>query len=291
MKKLVVTFFAFGLMASFNVNAQENKSYQSGLWSTNIETNIFGCSFDNFRIEKLQVRRYLNDNAALRLSLGFGLDNDKNTSTTDNDDPNKGSNYTISHSTTETTIRSKSFKIGLGYEYHKDVFDRVDIYAGGEIGYAGYFYSYTEKTDTESETVSGSSRTETSFSSTENYFNSTPGGSRNTHSFYISGLAGVDVYFYKNLYIGTELGITYNLKSLKNGYREYEEETITTSSSGKSIRTEEYSSETGVRKVVSTNTSGTTTTTNTYSKVYTDKSIDHSIALFIEPSFHIGIRF
>jgi hypothetical protein len=306
MKRSAVVLFAFAVMVSYNVMAQGRKNLDSeskatysserlNLWSADVELNLFGNSFDNFRIDKFKVRRYLNDNAALRLSLGFDFDSYKSTSTSDNEDPNinKSGNYSISHSKSENTYREKYFKIGVGYEYHKDIFDRVDIYAGGEIGYYGYFYSATEKTTSDSESQTGGVRSESSSSSTTNYFNwNGPSyDDVNDHNFYISGLAGVDVYFYKNMYIGAELGVAYRLSTWKDGYYEKETESVSKNSSGTTRTTTEFSSKTGEGKNVTTTPSGTTTTTNTYTPVKGRNNIDHDFYLYIEPAFHIGIRF
>ena len=307
MKRSAVVLFAFAVMASYNVMAQGRKNLDSeskatysserlNLWSADVELNLFGSSFDNFRIDQFKVRRYLNDNAALRLSLGFDFDSYKSTSTSDNEDPNinKSSNYSISHSKSENTYREKFFKIGVGYEYHKDIFDRVDIYAGGEIGYYGHFYSATLKSTSDSESQTGGSRTESSSNTTTNYFNCdgvTSTDNQNNHNFYISGLAGVDVYFYKNMYIGAELGVAYRLSTGKQGYYERESESVTKTSAGTSRTTTEFSSKTGEGKNVTTLPSGTTTTTNTYTPVSGRDYIDHDFYLYIEPAFHIGIRF
>lgn len=305
MKRFSVVLFALTVVVSYNVMAQGRKNLDSeskvttysserlNLWSTDVEMNLFGNSFNNFQIEKLKVRRYLNDNTALRFSLGFGLDTYKNTSTNDNDNPNinKSSYYSITHSKNESTEREYNFKIGVGYEYHRDIFDKVDIYAGGEIGYAGYFYSETQKTTGDSESGSGSSITTTTSNSTKNYYNSDSYGNENYHEFYISGIAGVDVYFYKNIYVGVEMGVNYTLGTGKNGYYEDSSETITKTNSGTTSVKTEFSSKTGEGKTVSTNTSGTTTTTNSYTPVSGNKEVWNALGLFIEPSFHIGIRF
>jgi len=308
MKKLAVSIFAIALMASFNAQAQEKSQYLSGLWSTNVGMNLFGCDFDNFDEGELnlKVRRFLNDNAALRLSLDFGYLNKKNTNYDDKESPlidkDKDSYSGVYHDKTESIDRECNFMIAVGYEYHKIFFDRIDLFAGGDLGYRGEFYSATSKTNHESEsqtvTTGSFSRSETSSTTTTEYYKRSIGGSsNNSHSFFIRGLAGVDVYFYKNLYVGTELGVYYGIQMSKDGYYERDIESTKKTFSGPSKgnitsttetkTTTEYSSETGVTK---TTTDGTTTSSYAYPG-NRDEYISHSIGLFIEPSFHIGIRF
>ena len=303
MKKIAVALVAFAFMASFNAQAQGKKNLDSGsysseklnLWSTNVAFNPFGSgSSDVFELDNLQIRRYLNDNAALRLSLGVSLYNNKYTSTNDYDDPtidksDKSNYYDITHQTDETISRSKSFSIGVGYEYHRDIFDNVDMYVGGEIGYTGYFISATSKTDQDEEEWSpySNTKTETTTSSTTEYFKWDGSSNTNHHDFYIAGLAGVDVYFYKNLYIGAELGLIYTLSYYKNGYYENNSESTKKVTSGStttvSTTTDEYSSRGSSSENKYYNSPGTT--------VDSWKDVYHDLGLFIEPSFHIGIRF
>ena len=104
----------------------------------------------------------------------------------------------------------------------------------------------------------------------------------NENGIFASIFTGIDYYIYKKLYIGAELGVTFNTGKKKNG--NYTEVTGHRESINGNIvdeRVKKYSSETGI----TTNYDGTTTqgpvteTKGTYTKVY------------IEPSIRIGWMF
>ena len=320
MKKILVSFIAFMLIVSLEAQAQgrknidESKKAQAysaerlNLWSTDVEMNLFGNNFNNFRLNELNVRRYLNDRTALRFTLGFGMNNDKTTNTTENEDPSidKNATYYISHSNTETINRVKNFKVGFGYEYHRDIFDKVDIYTGGELGFETFLYSATVTTnaDAENQNVGTSyySRTETTYTQTDDYYKSDALGSTNMNNIFIGGFAGADVYFYKNIYVGAELGLKYVYSSGADGYYETSSKQVSSNYSGTAKSnitsssvttiTNESSTETGVGKnVVTVSSTGASTTTTLYSPVTTNKNVASSLGLYIEPSLHIGIRF
>lgn len=321
MKRTIVLLAVSAIMISANAQDQGRKNLDESnksrgysverldLWSTDVNFNLFGNNYNNFKMTELNLRRYLDDCTALRLSVGFGMDNTKKLSNNDNEDPNLDYNktYSISHSETKTTSSQKSFNIGIGYERHADIFDKVDVFYGAELGYSGMFY--TAKTQTDSKSVnqyvytSSYSRTETTRTYEKKYFKSDDSGNMNSNGFYATAFAGVDVFIYKNIYLGTELGLKYDNSHSKNGYYTENDKRVTkyfegtsqnlSSLSEKVETTSEFSSKDGVgnntRKSEPYSTSDYDN--DYYNAVSSIKSVGNNINLFIDPSFHIGIRF
>lgn len=321
MKRTIVLLAVSAIMISANAQDQGRKNLDElnksrgysverlDLWSTDVNFNLFGNNFNNFKMTELNLRRYLDDCTALRLSVGFGMDNKKDFSNSDNEDPNLDYNvtYSTSHSETMTTSSQKSFNIGIGYERHADIFDKVDVFYGAELGYSGKFYSAKTQTDSKSVNqyvyTSSYSRMETTRTYEKKYFKSDDCGNMNSNGFYATLFAGVDVFVYKNIYLGTELGLKYDNSHSKNGYytvndkkvtKNYEGTNKNLSSLSQTVEvTSEFSSKDGVGKNTKKTEPYSTSDYNndTYNAVSSSKSVGNNINLFIDPSFRIGIRF
>ena len=278
------------------------------LWSTDVNFNLFGNDFNTFKLTELNLRRYFNDQTAMRLSLEFGLDNDKNTANYDNENPklDKEKTYTTTHKETLTTSSKKTFGIGIGYEHHADIFDKVDMFYGAELGYSGTFYSAQIQTDIngiEQDVYSYSYyRNEYSESSVKKYFKSDDNGNSNSHVLFAGAFVGADIFIYKNIYLGTEFGVKYKYSISTNGYYTEAEKNVSKEFLGEgknSIKStvttteeKEFSSKDGIGKVtVKTDPSSSNSTTDYYSPISSDRTVTGTLGLYIDPSFHIGIRF
>ena len=251
-------------VAAITAAAQSNNSYQEkpayqlpdGLLAVELQVNPFSNDFTTFKMGELKGRLFLNNKHVIRLAIGVGYDTDTEDTNTNTDTRNVNPyNYTIGTTTTKSDKKQTALKLGLGYEYHFASYGRLDFYAGAEAGYEGKFYSGT-KTNVTNETNSSTYGTGattpivTTSNSTEKieYSKMLPDGSKyNERSFYANIFTGLDFYVYKNLYIGTELGISFKTGKHENGYYD-------STSQGQSYRgsmmignwSETYSSETGV---------------------------------------------
>ena len=127
-----------------------------------------------------------------------------------------------------------------------------------------------------------SSIVNTTYENAEYKKRSSDGDKLNENGVFGSVFTGIDYYIYKKLYIGAELGITFNMGKKSNGnYTEVKGQRQTIGTTVVSESASKYSSETGIY----TATDGTIThrpiieTKGTYTKVY------------IEPSIRIGWMF
>ena len=307
MKKSIIAFAALALLACPTINAQEEIK---GDYSADVEFNLFGNAWNTFRINELNLRYHLDKSSAVRIILGYGMNNDKTVVPNDNQDPaiDRDKTYTISHSTTETVNKSQNFKIGAGYELHKMVFGKVDVYGGLVAQYQMNMYSgvQTYEENTENQNVGAANYTKRVYTDnwTREYFKSNSAGQNNNFAISARLLGGANVYFYKNVYLGTELGFQYTYAKQSQGYNEYNRKQVTKNYSGASkgastlqntvTTTNVSSSETGVSKTTTvTNTNGTITSNETpgYTPTGGNDRTANAFGLFIQPAFRIGIRF
>ena len=293
-------------VAAITAAAQSNNSYQEkptyqlpdGLLAVELQVNPFSNDFTTFKMGELKGRLFLNNKHVIRLAIGVGYDTDTedmntNTDTRDVISPN---DYTVGTTTTKSDKKQTALKLGLGYEYHFASYGRLDFYAGAEAGYEGKFYSGTKTTVTnETNSVLKYSYTPTTTpivttsNSTEKieYSKMLPDGSKyNERSFYANIFTGLDFYVYKNLYIGTELGISFKTGKHENGYYD-------STSQGQSYRgsmmignwSETYSSETGVKTHLNYMSGQTTITGSTV----TDRSSKSTnVKVYVEPAIRLG---
>ncbi len=277
MKKLL---FVVGLaLTSLTVSAQEQEvGLPAGLFTLEWKFNPFDYESKPVKVAQLNGRLFLNDNQAVRMGVGVGFDRD-----TDENSANGTEGTSPVLSSTKTTNDALTLRFSLGYEYHFANTGRLDFYGGLEGGYLGRFFSATkEYSTTQTQIETTSSITFNDYVNTEYNKRSSDGDKLNENGIFASIFTGIDYYIYKKLYIGAELGVTFNTGKRKNG--NYTEVTGHRESINGSIvdeRVKKYSSETGI----TTNYDGTTTqgpvteTKGTYTKVY------------IEPSIRIGWMF
>ena len=274
MKKLL---FIVGLaLTSLTVSAQEQEvGLPAGLFTLEWKFNPFDYESKPVKVAQLNARMFLNDKSAVRLGVGVGFNRD-------DDEYSELDRISAKDSISKITNNALTLRFSLGYEYHFANTGRLDFYGGIEGGYLGRFYSATEDlsaTRTKVETTS--TITYYDYWKTEYNKRNSEGDKLNENGIFASVFTGIDYYIYKKLYIGAELGLTFNTGKKKNGSStevEGHRQTIGTTVSESASK---YSSETGIY----TATDGTTTqrpvieTKGTYTKVY------------IEPSIRIGWMF
>ena len=276
MKKLL---FIVGLaLTSLTASAQEEVGLPAGLFTLEWKFNPFDYESKPVKVAQLNARMFLNDNSAVRLGAGVGFDRDTDDhsyTSTEGTNPVTGS--------TKVTNDALTLRFSLGYEYHFANTGRLDFYGGLEGGYLGRFFSATKEfSTTQTQVETTSTITSYHYENTEYNKRSSDGDKLNENGIFGTIFTGIDYYIYKKLYIGAELGITFNTGKKKNGnYTEVSGDRESINGAVVDERVKKYTSETGI----TINYDGTTTqgpvseTKGTYTKVY------------IEPAIRIGWMF
>lgn len=164
-----------------------------GSISTEIQFNPFDQNGHTFSIDGIKARFFISDRDALRAKIGFGLSTDKFRTGADDSSYDK--------------TRTGDVSIGVGYERHFPVAKRLDFYVGGQFEFAKHF----ARTDGESAgldyVVEGAA---IDVSDISNPFAGLNESNRASSSFSVAAFGGLDVYVYRGLYLGTELGFDIN---------------------------------------------------------------------------------
>ena len=103
-------------------------------------------------------------------------------------------NLNIDSESTKDADSKFEFGINLGYERHFKAYDRVDLYAGGQLKF---------KTSTEKDTYAYGDNKKSKYRT---------GGET---SFGVGAFTGINFYVYKKLYIGTEIEFAFEHASQK----------------------------------------------------------------------------
>ena len=224
--KIFVKFAAVAALVMVSSSAYAQFENKAGDISSEVQFNPFGQNNNHFSLDGLKVRYFLTNQDAIRVNLGLTINNTSNKTTTtfNNQFDNEVTTYRITNTETERNTSGTNFSIGLGYERHLFQNGRIDVYAGGELGYTGDFFSgdqtvTTNETRYNLTTIGTYNRINTvKTNSTEKTdYKSTDGaGNNNANGFYAAAFTGVDFYIYKGLYIGTELGLRFNNRSTVN---------------------------------------------------------------------------
>jgi len=169
MRKLSVLFVSLCVsIASF---AQP----QAGNVAVEINFDPFGALSPVFSAEEVRVRYFLSDNMAVRGTLHFSMNSEKD-GLYDNDN-------SLFRTDKERTMM---FGIAPGFEFHAVKFERGSVYFGAELGllFGNATYSGTWENNLG-----------TDWSSRGNVF-----------GYGLNLFTGVDFYLTRNLYIGAEVG-------------------------------------------------------------------------------------
>ena len=286
MKKLL--FLTTLVLTSLTTFAQgNNDKLPDGIMSLEWRYNPFDYEGKPVNMAQFYGRLFLNNKSVVRLGVGVGFDRDKQEgSWNKNTSSVKANYYDIEHMDSIKESNELTLKLSVGYEYHFANTGRLDFYAGAEGGFLGKFCSgsYAKSVNNTNVTVLlGNKNTVNNADYTNiDYTKMTPDNKVNEMGLFATVFTGVDFFVYKGLYLGAELGITFNTGKKKNG-------SLTRVNGIKTIidgtvkdeKAEKYSSETGI----TTNYDGTTTqgpvteTKGTYTKIY------------IEPAIRIGWMF
>ncbi len=181
MKKVSILFVS--LFIAFAAFAQP----QAGSFGVEINFDPFTGNNPVFSTDGLKVRYFISDKMAIRGTLGFDMNTEKEGIY---DSDNK-----LYYTEKETTT---VFSLTPGFEYHVATFEKVSVYCGAEIGFAVGSGKYTEKY-------------EDSNNGTDEEYKA------GIFGFGVGAFTGVDYYITKNLYIGAELGLGFQtLKATPN---------------------------------------------------------------------------
>jgi opacity protein-like surface antigen len=198
MKKLFI--LAAMMTATLAANAQYTP--EAGKISTEVSFNPFTQDGPQLPTANgVKVRYFFADNQALRVNLAFGLNSNKNGEATE--------------TTAKTTNKKTNFGIGLGYENHFAQFDRLSVYGGAGVDFA------MQSTNKKVETTGATEETKNADGYTK---------------FGVKAFTGVDVYLWKGLFVGAELGFQFANTSYKDP--EYKTATSTVKANNKQSATE-----------------------------------------------------
>lgn len=293
MKKIIL--LAAVAVSSITATAQtsDNDYLPDGILAVEWRFNPFDYEAKPKNMAQLTARMFLDEKNAVRFSVGFGYSHDKDEDANNKDTRQFDSkNYDVENNSTTLINNETTVKVGIGYEYHLASAGRLDIYAGAEAGYLGRFYSATKETSSNSTNVSSLGSTVNIYSSTEfdnfEYKKSNADRTKfNENGLYATLFTGIDFYVYKKLYLGAELGVTFNTAKKVNGSYTEKKGKITSNGGVPSANwTEDYSSETGVTLHVDN-------LTKTYTRTagFVNDHTGNTIKVYIEPAIRIGWMF
>lgn len=208
MKKFLVAVMLFCAMGSIAWSQQKCEKPEKGSFSAEIQVNPFDQNGRTFSIDGIKLRYFLNEKNALRLNVDFSGHSEKYSYTPEEEE------YSY---LSELKSRYKNLEINLGYERHFGVGTRFDFYAGGEVGLTRYFAKTTGKMmhdGTGSDiTISNAYLPQSAMPDGIPSLGTLSSAIPANIGFRVAALAGVDVYLYKGLYIGTELN--FSIKHVK----------------------------------------------------------------------------
>jgi len=278
-------------LTTLTVAAQEDDGLPDGILALEWNFNPFDYESKPVKVAEIKARMFLDGKNAVRFGVGVGFDNNIDEESSHlSTQPTSSDNYTVTDEVSKTTNNATTIKASIGYEFHFASTGRLDFYGGLEAGYLGRFFSAKKEESSTVNVVTNASGT-ASTTTTYNYDNieytnrDADGDKFNEHGIFGTLFTGVDFYVYKKLYLGCELGITYNMGKKSNG--NYTQVTGTRQSLNGTAFSEtatKYTSETGVTIV----NDGSTTTT-TYGPTYETSGKYNKV--YIEPSIRIGWMF
>ena len=174
MKKILIAAIAvFGFTTA---NAQYTA--EKGDFQTSVNFTPFASDGNMFNNVGINGALFVSDKSAIRLGLNFGINSTKDTSS------------------------DGKFGINVGYENHFKSYDRVDLYAGAQVG----FKTEWGKTKTMSYKENGEEA---------GLVNVKSAGLPREIS--VAAFTGVNFYFYKKLYVGAEINLKYAHTSYSKG--------------------------------------------------------------------------
>lgn len=291
MKKLL--FLTTLVLTSLTTFAQgSNDKLPDGIMSLEWRYNPFDYEGKPVNMAQFYGRLFLNNKSVVRLGVGVGFDRDKQEGSWNKNTSSVNANYyDIEHMDSIKESNELTLKLSVGYEYHFANTGRLDFYAGAEGGFLGKFCSgsYAKSVNNTNVTVLlGNKNTVNNADYTNiDYTKMTPDNKVNEMGLFATVFTGVDFFVYRGLYLGAELGITFNTGKKKNG--NYTQETIKQTVVGADVTkhiTSKYSTETG-NTITTDHVNNTTTTTPSYAREHTGTYTK----VYFEPVIRLGWMF
>lgn len=318
MKKVfILATLCFSVFSQAFAQAKTEKTPERGKFAAELGFTPFAAGGDAFKLNEgmLKARIFLSSKDALRVKLGFGLDNTSTVGnyTDENEDYNLKENAKLSATCTD-------FSFMVGYERHIFTKGRFDVYTGIELGYGMTNVSTTLSGDItnkeydddkfDGEELGNITYTFHHYVPSSSQVNQKVGrvtGNRfqrfsgdfpdldNKSSLrYFTGnlFIGVDCYVWKNLYLGAECGLNFRTGSSPNLYDSYNMETSTYDAQGKLnySYTEKFDGATNTMETITINGKDTKTEkeTGAIKEVSTSTT---KLGFYVEPAIRIGWRF
>lgn len=212
-------------MCSGSISAQKVNLPEKGTFSTEVMFNPLGGDFEHFKLNEeygLKFRYFLSDRDALRVGLGLNVDNVDNvepiTKPQDNATQYETDFYNYKNDNNKDITKTGAFGINLGYERHFMKTGRIDLYAGGELGFVLAWVKKDEVESFSTTTANNSYINQNNPSTYTFYTKETEIKGAGGYAFRVGAFTGIDFYIYKGLYVGTELG----LRMLHTSYKDHE---------------------------------------------------------------------
>ena len=291
MKKLLfLTTLVLTSLTTFALG--NNDKLPDGIMSLEWRYNPFDYEGKPVNMAQFYGRLFLNNKSVVRLGVGVGFDRDKQEGSWNKNTSSVNANYyDIEHMDSIKESNELTLKLSVGYEYHFANTGRLDFYAGAEGGFLGKFCSgsYAKSVNNTNVTVLlGNKNTVNNADYTNiDYTKMTPDNKVNEMGLFATVFTGVDFFVYKGLYLGAELGITFNTGKKTNG--NYTQETIKQTVVGADVTkhiTSKYSTETG-NTITTDHVNNTTTTTPSYAREHTGTYTK----VYFEPVIRLGWMF
>lgn len=176
MKKIVLAA-VLALTGMACAQAEDTFAPKQGTISTEIKFSPFRDNGEVFSMPALSVSYYFTNRDAFLVELGLNGENHKYVADTDADE------------SFEKWYQG-TFSINLGYQRHFYQYKRIDLYAGGKVGYIHKFAGHKDQS-TDNNYEWG------------NYYKDY----RTGNGFSIYATTGINFYIYKGLYVGAELNL------------------------------------------------------------------------------------
>jgi hypothetical protein len=198
MKKSVCITAIFMFLIAQSVFCQDSLKFKGNSWSTEVNINPLNGSFSlNNANGQIKLRKFYDDNKALRLAITLGYK--KNSSKSDNP-------YGTSPSTSKDVAQSTTAIINLGNEKHFPGSRRLSPYIGYEAGIGLKVSTEKYNSGNVDRTTKGAWQVySTGYPSYLTYTE------RGFWSIGVNAITGFDFYVSKGLYVGAEIafGINY----------------------------------------------------------------------------------
>lgn len=206
---LFVIIMALVAFSGLNAQVSPVKRPSKGAVSVELQFNPFSQSGNTFSMDGLKIKYFVTDIDAIRFKLGFLY------------------NREIEKS---VSVLDGNFKFDIGYERHLSLAKRIDFYFGPQIGIEKGYARTTGTIGDEEYIFRGVSFN--GIPDTENVFKDITADNRAYTAFNITAFAGLDVYIYRGLYLGTELGFRIKTRFLDDAQFKYNNVTTTLKDNG-----------------------------------------------------------